>query len=135
MGEQKEVAPTEGSVWDYLSAKYDKDGDDAISPSEYGRGKELFERLDVDRDGKITAEDSSPSGRGGRRGFDPRRGRGADRPRKERGSRKNPKGEAARSVGSMAPDFELEPPSGGHPVRLSSFRGDRPVALIFGSYT
>lgn len=38
-------------------------------------------------------------------------------------------------VGSFAPDFDLEPPEGGARVRLSSWRGKRPVALIFGSYT
>jgi Ca2+-binding EF-hand superfamily protein len=37
--------------------------------------------------------------------------------------------------GTMAPDFELEPPEGGLAVRLSSYRDKLPVALIFGSYT
>lgn len=37
--------------------------------------------------------------------------------------------------GTLAPDFTLRPPDGGEPVTLSSFRGDRPVALVFGSYT
>ncbi|MEQ8764197.1 MAG: hypothetical protein RL885_09735 [Planctomycetota bacterium] len=41
----------------------------------------------------------------------------------------------APKVGELAPDFTLSPPKGGDPVTLSSFRGDRPVALIFGSYT
>jgi hypothetical protein len=38
-------------------------------------------------------------------------------------------------VGAMAPDFTLEPRGGGAAVRLSSFRGRSPVALVFGSYT
>ncbi len=38
-------------------------------------------------------------------------------------------------VGSSAPDFLLEPVGGGTPISVSQFRGDRPVALIFGSYT
>jgi len=37
--------------------------------------------------------------------------------------------------GEPAPDFCLSPPDGGASVRLSSFAGRRPVALIFGSYT
>lgn len=39
-------------------------------------------------------------------------------------------------VGQLAPDFEL-PRLGDSPgpVKLSAFRGERPVALIFGSYT
>ncbi|MCP3903626.1 MAG: hypothetical protein GY715_08320 [Planctomycetes bacterium] len=38
-------------------------------------------------------------------------------------------------AGEMAPDFMLAPPEGGRPVTLSSFRGNLPVSLIFGSYT
>ncbi len=48
---------------------------------------------------------------------------------------------AAVSVGEQAPDFELplldpatHAPSGAT-IRLSSFAGERPVALVFGSYT
>lgn len=37
--------------------------------------------------------------------------------------------------GTVAPDFTLKPTGGGKAVTLSSFRGRRPVALIFGSYT
>jgi hypothetical protein len=38
-------------------------------------------------------------------------------------------------VGELAPDFELRDPEGVARVRLSDFRGQRPVALVFGSYT
>jgi hypothetical protein len=38
-------------------------------------------------------------------------------------------------VGDMAPDFELATADRDATVRLSSFRGQRPVVLIFGSYT
>ncbi len=38
-------------------------------------------------------------------------------------------------VGDVAPDFELQDPAGKVQVRLSDFRGKRPVALVFGSYT
>ena len=41
----------------------------------------------------------------------------------------------APTVGSDAPDFELPLRGSAARVRLSSFRGARPVALIFGSYT
>jgi hypothetical protein len=41
----------------------------------------------------------------------------------------------ALSIGSMAPDFELATVDKKSKVRLSSFRGARPVALVFGSYT
>ena len=38
-------------------------------------------------------------------------------------------------LGNLAPDFELQSPDGATQVRLSDFRGKRPVALVFGSYT
>jgi hypothetical protein len=37
--------------------------------------------------------------------------------------------------GDVAADFTLEPRGGGAPVTLSAFRGVKPVALVFGSYT
>lgn len=42
---------------------------------------------------------------------------------------------AAPKLGDLAPDFELQDPQGEVTVRLSDFRGVRPVALVFGSYT
>ncbi len=38
-------------------------------------------------------------------------------------------------VNSLAPDFTLTPLGGGAPVHLASFRGVRPVVLVFGSFT
>ena len=38
-------------------------------------------------------------------------------------------------VGDDAPDFELHTVDRSARVRLSSFRGKQPVALVFGSYT
>ena len=37
--------------------------------------------------------------------------------------------------GDAAPDFDLETLDRKARVRLSSFRGEKPVVLIFGSYT
>ena len=42
---------------------------------------------------------------------------------------------SAPNVGDMAPDFELQDTRGETRVRLSALRGDKPVALIFGSFT
>ena len=39
------------------------------------------------------------------------------------------------AIGSTAPDFELRDLNGENPVRLSSFRDQKPVALVFGSFT
>ena len=38
-------------------------------------------------------------------------------------------------AGDTAPDFELSDVNGENTVRLSDFRGNKPVALIFGSFT
>lgn len=39
------------------------------------------------------------------------------------------------NVGDMAPDFSLESPDHKSNFRLSSLRGEKPVVLVFGSYT
>lgn len=41
----------------------------------------------------------------------------------------------APKAGDMAPDFTLTDSSGTDTVTLSQFRGEKPVALVFGSYT
>jgi len=41
----------------------------------------------------------------------------------------------APKVGEMAPDFELSDFTGDKAVRLSDFRGEKPVVLLFGSFT
>jgi len=38
-------------------------------------------------------------------------------------------------VGDPAPDFDLEVPDKKTVVKLSSFKGQRPVVLVFGSHT
>lgn len=43
--------------------------------------------------------------------------------------------QSAPKAGDEAPDFELRDASGEQTVRLSEFRGKRPVALVFGSFT
>jgi len=37
--------------------------------------------------------------------------------------------------GDVAPDFELQTQDKTANIRLSSFRGNKPVVLVFGSYT
>ncbi len=45
------------------------------------------------------------------------------------------RGKKVPRVGQMAPDFELRSGDGKQTIRLSSFRGGKPVVLIFGSHT
>lgn len=42
---------------------------------------------------------------------------------------------AAPKVGDIAPDFTLSDISGMESITLSDFRGKKPVALVFGSFT
>ena len=44
-------------------------------------------------------------------------------------------GPLAPKEGNVAPDFERRDANGENAVRLSQFRGQRPVALAFGSFT
>ncbi len=41
----------------------------------------------------------------------------------------------APKAGDPAPDFELHDIDGENPARLSDLQGQKPVALIFGSFT
>jgi hypothetical protein len=45
------------------------------------------------------------------------------------------RGKKVPKVGQVAPDFQLRSADGRQIVRLSSFRGKKPVVLIFGSHT
>jgi peroxiredoxin len=42
---------------------------------------------------------------------------------------------AAEQPGAIAPDFRLKRLHASDEISLSSFRGKRPVVLVFGSYT
>ena len=55
--------------------------------------------------------------------------------RKEHRSWQRQHGAAAPKTGDSAPDFELVDVRGENAVKLSVFRGKKPVVLIFGSYT
>lgn len=60
-------------------------------------------------------------------------GDGKWEPRMPGAGRTRPPGGVA--PGEPAPDFSLRPPNGGAAITLSQFKGKRPVALVFGSYT
>ena len=105
-------------VWKFLAEKYDKDGDGKLTKQEYDRSDEKFKGFDKDGDGVLTAEDWKASGnRGGR-------------------SRGGGNSGAAPAKGDVAPEFALTTVGDkSTTVKLSSFAGEKPVALIFGSCT
>ena len=120
-------------AWKAMLEKYDADGDGVISRKEYTRDEAHWKNLDVDGDGQVQREEFMKRG-----WYTDGRPKRPDPPK----------------VGTVAPDFKLDllpppPKPGAKPkapqagdkkakpkqVRLSSFKGKRPVALIFGSYT
>ena len=120
-GGQETPAPPPATIWEYLRTKYDANGDGRISRREYDRDKARWKRLDRDGDGYVTEEEAEHLKR------EPAKGK----------KRKPPK------EGQRAPDFRLSvvatrdatAPEKPTEWKLSSFRGERPVALVFGSYT
>ena len=108
-------------VWEFLAEKYDKNMDGELTEDEYDRGADTLARLDRNNDGVLTKDDWDNS--------DGQRQRGG-------GGRPGGRGGEAPQVGDLAPDFELPyVEETTETVRLSSFAGEKPVALIFGSYT
>ncbi|MEM7305773.1 MAG: hypothetical protein AAF682_03845 [Planctomycetota bacterium] len=116
--------PAKPTAWAFLAKKYDADGDGRITRKEYTRDDEHWKNLDVDGNGWI--DEKEIEGRGWQKG--------------KRAKVKPP------AAGDAAPDFRLEllpPPFLAEKeklkkpelVQLSGFKGKRPVALIFGSYT
>ena len=118
---QQRRGGAQDDVWTFLAGKYDTNNDGKLSKKEYDRGAETFARFDRNKDGVISAEDwsnehfSARNSRGSRG-----RGRIANSPAPE--------------AGELAPEFNLANVNNpAESVRLSSFAGKKPVALIFGS--
>jgi len=111
---------TPASAWDYLRTRYDADGDGRITRAEYSRQDAAFAHLDADRNGVITLED-----------FD-KRWDGV--PRVQGKGRNFVYGQGGPMPGEPAPDIHLTT-TGGEELELAQFRGKKPVALVFGSFT
>jgi hypothetical protein len=127
------------SAADRRFEQLDRNGDGFLDRSELPeRMRNRFERFDRDGDGKISLEEF-------RRAMESRRRQSAGRTRQpERGGRPGEvntpaaRGERLRDrleVGDAAPDFTLPLVAAEGTVTLASFRGERPVVLIFASYT
>lgn len=106
------------AVWEFVRAKYDADGDGAVARGEYGRDDLAYFHLDADRDGRVTREDFAKSWDGV--------------PRTADGTFVH--GEGGPQVGDAAPVIAL-PDLDGRLRTLAELRTERPVVLVFGSYT
>ena len=107
----------------------DRSGTEGAMMGDYDPWDVLAEAADGDDDGRLTASEMVS--------FFQSRCQGGEilDLRSEAMENRWTKDTSGVAAGEWAPDFSLEPPHGGERVTLSSFRGDRPVALIFGSYT
>ncbi len=56
-------------------------------------------------------------------------------PGKRRGGLPGSRPDPAPALGAHAPNFKLKTLEGDREVELASFKGRRPVVLVFGSYT
>jgi len=103
-------------VWRFLTEKYDADRDGRITAAEYGRGEASYARLDADQDGLVSAADFAPEWTGVPRVEDFRYGEGGP------------------EEGAPAPGFTLTTTDGAT-VALADYQGEKPVVLVFGSFT
>ena len=112
-----------------LLVRFDKNKDGVLEQSELP--EKIFRRLkasDTNKDGKLSKDELKNVTSSARRS--------KGRP----GEVITPAAKGERysdtlKVGDVAPDFTLSDPDAKREVTLSSFREQRPVVLIFGSYT
>ena len=118
----------------FLLERPDRDADGRIGAEEYGRDLDAFARLDRSGDGWIDQQDVAL--------LREERARTRAR-RREEDSRENegtgtdglgPRGSRPLQ-GRMAPDLLLARLEGGDAQQLSDLWADRPVLLVFGSWT
>lgn len=103
---------------------FDRNRDGKISRQEIADAVRLLGRLDRNDDGHLDRQElTQATRRGGRPGeiITP--------------AAKGERHSDTLAVGDEAPDFTLPSPDGKSEVRLSSFRGKRPVVLVFTSFT
>jgi len=110
---------TSSTPGDRFLQMFDKDQDGKVSKDEFPGRDERFDRVDENQDGFIEKSEINkrPPGGGGRPPGLPAR------------EDKGPK------VGDVAPSFKLASLDGKEEFELKTFKGARPVVLLFGSYT
>lgn len=127
---------------DKFIKEHDKDKDGAIDRKECpDKLKEFFDRLDSNKDGKLSRQELERAGdrlanlmEGGKGNV---KGKSGGKP----GEIITPAAKGERisndkvKVGDPAPDFTLVDQAGKTEHTLSSFKGKKPVVLVFASYT
>lgn len=127
--------------WDWLAERCDKDRDGAISWEEFGDRMDLFDRLDRNKDRRLTAEDfdwpAAPQPKSPPPTNAKKEGSGPSLAVLLKGLATGELGSPFEGpdVGELAPDFALHTHDGKKVIRLSQYRGHKPVVLIFGSFT
>ncbi len=121
---------TGGSPGDRFLQRFDEDKDGKVSKDEFPGRTERFDRVDENKDGFIDESEFNkrPPGGGGR-GSSMRPPSGGRPPGVPAREDKGPK------VGDVAPSFKLASLDGKQEFELKTFKGARPVVLLFGSYT
>jgi len=128
----QEVTKKEVNSW---VKEHDKNNDGKLDKDEFGnprRGEFIIGMLDKDEDSMVSLAEFTTE-------FDKAAGEAgvikvATRRRGNRGGRTRPS-DGAPKVGVVAPEIHLSYKDGKSKAKLSSFKGKKPVALIFGSYT
>jgi hypothetical protein len=123
--------PVPSSVVDRFLLRYDRNRDGVIDRKEWPGPPAAFDRLDVDKDGKLSRKELAA--------IADRLGR-LLREQPGNGEVNTPAAKGERlpdrlKVGDAAPDFTLSDLSGKKKVTLSAYWDKRPVVLIFASYT
>jgi len=107
------------SAWKYYRERYDANGDGSITRAEYTRSENGFANLDANGDSVVSQADFA------------KRWEGVRRPGGKEGGFFV---EGGPRLGRPAPDLRLSTTTG-EEIDLARFRGKKPVALVFGSFT
>jgi hypothetical protein len=134
--------------WEWLAARHHIGKDGAISRQRFTGTVEFFDRLDRNHDGLLTQADFDSTDRPPPVARRLPSGTSRREPQSTSGGGPSPaillKGLLSGEIGSMsegprigrqAPDFTLKTQDGRRTIRLSDFRGKKPVVLVFGSFT
>jgi len=139
--------PSESRLgWKWLAGRMDADRDGQVTRDEFRGPPDFFDRLDRDRDGVLTEADFDWSSPKALADMQPKKkeekkdGKGGGRPSLDTLLTGLVTGEIGSPyegprVGKAAPLFTLPTHDGKRTIALADHIGEKPVVLIFGSFT